>query len=142
MTAQIPVPAGLLRRLGAMAYDTILVAALAAFTLIPIVAVNKGYIVGAPVQTLLFLELYGFFTYFWLTRRQTLGMLAWRLTIQTLNDQPLRLSQVTLRFVGALLSFFCLGLGYLWVLFDKQRRSWSDLLSSTRVVYRARTPES
>ncbi|MCZ6642855.1 MAG: RDD family protein [Gammaproteobacteria bacterium] len=134
------VAAGLPRRLGAMVYDTILVVALLAFTLTPIVAINDSYVYGAPVQTLLFLEIYGFFAYFWLTRHQTLGMLAWRLTIETLNQKPLTLNQVTLRWVGALASFLCLGLGYLWQLFDKQSRSWSDLLSSTRVVYRVKPP--
>ena len=127
--------AGLLRRLGAMIYDAILVAALMLFTLIPIVAINNGYVLGAAVQTLLFLELYGFFAYFWLTRRQTLGMLAWRLTIQMTDGQPMRLNHVTLRFIGAFAGLLCFGLGYIWILFDKQHRSWSDLWSSTRVVH-------
>ncbi len=140
MEGPATIPAGLLRRLGAMVYDTILVIALMAFTLIPIVAISNGYVYGAPVQTLLFLELYGFFAYFWFTRRQTLGMLAWRLTIQTHNHKPITLNQVTLRWVGALASFLCLGLGYIWLLFDKQSRSWSDLLSSTRVVYQPKRP--
>ncbi len=133
-----PLPAGLLRRLGAMLYDTLLVIALWMVSLFPIVAIANEPSYGAAVQTLLFFELYGFFAYFWLTRQQTLGMLAWRLTIETQNDKPMTLNQVTLRFAGALVGFGCFGLGYLWLLFDKQSRSWSDLFSSTRVVYQFR----
>ena len=131
-------PAGLLRRFGAILYDALLVIALWMVSLFPIVAIADNRVFGAGVQTLLFFELYGFFAYFWSTRQQTLGMLAWRLTIHTQNGQPMTLNQVTLRFVGALAGFLFFGLGYLWILIDKQRRSWSDLLSSTRVMYQAK----
>lgn len=133
-----PPPAGLLRRLGAMLYDALLVIALWMVSLFPIVAIADDHVFGAAVQTLLFFELYGFFAFFWLTRKQTLGMLAWRLAIKTQNDQPMTLNQVTLRFAGALVGFGCFGLGYVWLLFDKQNRSWSDLLSSTRVIYQVK----
>ncbi len=136
--ASTSLPAGLLRRLGAMLYDALLVVALWMVSLFPIVAVADDYVFGAAVQTLLFFELYGFFAYFWLARQQTLGMLAWRLTIETENDQHVTLNQVTLRFAGALVGFLCFGLGYIWLLFDKQNRSWSDLVSKTRVVYHAK----
>lgn len=121
-----------------MVYDTLLVAALWLFTLFPMVAISNDAVYGAAVRSVLFLELYGFFVFFWVRRGQTLGMLAWRLEIHTCDHTPLTLSQATMRFLAAMLSFACLGLGYLWILVDPQRRSWSDMMSATRVLYRAR----
>jgi len=126
--------AGLLRRLGAMLYDGILVLALWLATLFPMVAFSNTAVYGANVQTLLFLELYAFFVFFWLSRGQTLGMLAWKLEIRTIDGQPLTLRQATLRFFGAIVSLACVGVGYLWILIDRENRSWSDLLSGSRIV--------
>jgi len=86
------------------------------------------------VQSLLFLELFLFFVWSWVYRGQTLGMMAWRLRVEADDGSPLRLLQATTRFFGALLSFLPLGLGQLWILVHPDRRSWSDLMSSSRVV--------
>ena len=117
-----------------MLYDGLLVIALWMATLFPMVAFVNDAVYGATVQTLLFLELYGFFMYFWLYRGQTLGMLAWRLEIRSDNGAPLTLRQATLRFFGGMLSLGCFGLGYLWVLVDREHRSWTDMLSGSRIV--------
>ena len=128
-------PAGLLRRLGAMIYDALLMLALWLLTLFPLVAVSNDAVYGPTVRALLFLELYAFFAYFWIFRGQTLGMLAWRLEIRTDDGRPFTLTQATLRFLGAIASFACLGLGYLWILFHSEKRSWSDLVSASRVMH-------
>lgn len=129
-------PAGLLRRLGAMVYDALLVLAMWLATLFPLVAFNNDSVGGATVQSLLFVELFAFFAYFWVARGQTLGMLAWRLQLVSLEpDGRVTLKQALLRFIGALASLATLGLGYLWLLMDKERRAWPDLLSGTRILY-------
>ena len=117
-----------------MLYDLLLVIALWMATLFPIVAIANHAVHGATIQTLLFLEAYAFFVLFWRYRGQTLGMLAWKLAIRSEDGAPLSLSQATLRFFGALVSAACLGLGYLWILIDRENRSWGDLISRTRVV--------
>jgi uncharacterized RDD family membrane protein YckC len=104
------------------------------FTLFPLVAVSNDFVYGPLVRSLLFLELYGFFAYFWVARGQTLGMLAWRLQVASDYGPSLTLTQATLRFMGALASFATLGLGYLWMYLDPERRTWSDRLSSSRVL--------
>jgi len=129
-------PAGLLRRLGAMVYDALLVLAMWLATLFPLVAFSNDSVGGATVQSLLFVELFAFFAYFWVARGQTLGMLAWRLQLVSLEpDGRVTLKQALLRFIGALASLATLGLGYLWLLMDKERRAWPDLLSGTRILY-------
>ncbi len=42
--------------------------------------------------------------------------------------------QFLLRYVGYLLSALPLGLGFLWVLFDKRRQGWHDKLAKTLVI--------
>ena len=118
-----------------MVYDGLLILAMWMATLFPLVALSNTVVTGAAVQSLLFIELFGFFTYFWVFRGQTLGMLAWRLVIVSQAPQPITLIQVILRFVAALASFVCLGLGYLWIFVDPERRSWSDMFSDTKVLY-------
>jgi uncharacterized RDD family membrane protein YckC len=125
----------LLRRCGAMLYDGMIVLALWLLTLFVIVALHNRAAVGPLVQSLLFVELFAFFAYFWVSRGQTVGMLAWGLMVITNNGAPLRPVQALLRFIGALASFATLGLGYLWMYIDPDRRTWPDMLSQTRVVH-------
>ena len=40
-----------------------------------------------------------------------------------------------IRFFAAIVSFACLGLGYFWIFIDSEKRSWSDLLSQTRILH-------
>lgn len=135
--------AGFLRRIGAMIYDGLLLLAVWLTTLYFLVAFNNAAVGGALLQTALFLECYLFFAFFWLRNRKTLGMLAWNMELQPNsvagpNGDPvipaLTLTQITLRFLGACLGLTCFGLGYLWIIIDPQKRSWSDLLSRTRIV--------
>ncbi len=132
---ELPRPAGLLRRLGAIFYDTLIVVALRMMTLTLLVIVMNDVVVGPAVQSLLFVELFAYFTYFWVWRGQTIGMLAWDLRVENDDATPLRLNQALLRFVGALLSFATLGVGYLWMYIDPDRRTWPDMLSRSHVTY-------
>lgn len=115
-----------------MLYDSLIVIGIWIFTIVLLVTVLGQEVIGAWVQSLLFIELFAFFVFFWLHRGQTIGMLAWRLRIEA--DRPFTLRNALLRFIGALLSFATLGLGYIWIWVDPQNRSFSDILSSSRVV--------
>ena len=103
MTAA-PAPAGFLRRLGAMVYDTLLVMAIWLLTLFPMVALTNNAVVGAAVQSLLFLEMAAFFVFFWYFRGQTLGMLAWHLELRSTTGHALSPMQLIIRFFAAILS--------------------------------------
>lgn len=129
-------PARLWRRLAAMTYDGLLILAIWLLTLLLMVVANGGEAVfGAPVQSLLFLELVAFFAYFWCTGGQTAGMRAWRLRLVSDDGGSLSLNQAMLRLFGALAALAALGAGYLWALFDRQGRTWPDLLSHSRIVH-------
>ncbi len=135
--------AGFWRRIGAMIYDGLLVIALVMSLLLIGVALSNDRIESAYSQPLAIVASYGFFAFFWLRNRQTLGMLAWQLEIQPNSVAgpdgdpiipPLTVTMITLRFVGACAGALAFGMGYLWILIDPQNRSWSDLLSGTRIV--------
>ena len=74
-----------------------------------------------------------FYCLFWLRNQQTLGMQAWRLQLETLDGSPLTLQHCIRRLLAGILSFACLGIGFLWCL-GPARTTWHDQLSRTRVV--------
>lgn len=129
----------LLRRIGAMIYDCLLLFALLMLATIPFVAMRGGEAVE-PLSDLYFrLTLVGviylFFVGFWLRSGRTLGMQSWRLQLESTDDSEIGLGKATLRLAASLLSWAPLGLGFLWSIWDKERLTWHDKLSKTKIVY-------
>ncbi len=128
-------PAPLIRRLAAMFYDALLVVALWMVLGFIGVILNRGEAVSGPLfNSLLFLATFIFFAGFWTRNGQTLGMQVWGVRIQTPEGYRITLIQALLRFFVAMFSAACLGLGYLWMLIDKERLTWHDRYSETRTV--------
>jgi uncharacterized RDD family membrane protein YckC len=132
---------GLPRRLAAIIYDTFLV--------VPLIMVSVAMATGLRqvlgsvgeellppwvVQCIAIACCIGFFAFFWQKNGQTLGMQAWRIKLVPSPGNELSFGRMVTRCSSALLSAACLGLGYLWCLFDRQGRSWHDLLSGTELV--------
>jgi uncharacterized RDD family membrane protein YckC len=141
--------AGLARRLAAMLYDTLLSIALLMVVTFAYLMVLKliygetqlkamseaGALTGDPLlSTLLLFSLFGFFAKFWTHNGQTLGMQVWGVRVQNADGSAIDLWQALLRFLLAIISFLCVGLGFWWVLFDKQKRSWHDIYSGSCTV--------
>ena len=129
---QYPKP-NLARRLAAMLYDSILLVAL-------LILIGGAWITvtqnGSPLAIwgtrviFLFLPV-SFFIYFWRKSGQTLGMTTWRLHLRSLDNSEITVTKLFIRLSAACLSFACLGLGYLWMLIDKEKLTWHDHLSKT-----------
>lgn len=142
MTAPVLPVAGLLRRLGALLYDTLLVlAVLMAVTLLFLPLTGGEAITPAQsgaletvYQLVLLVLIVAFFGWFWVNRGQTLGMAAWRLRIERDDGGPLTWTDSLKRLGAACLSWLPGGLGFLWVLLDRDRLAWHDRLSRTRLV--------
>lgn len=130
---------GLLRRIGAMMYDALLVIALLWLATIPFIAFRGGEAVEMGENTMyrivLVLVVYGFFVGFWARSGRTLGMQSWRLQLETSDGRKPNLAACTIRFAAALLSWVPAGLGFWWQLWDKEHLTWHDRLSGTRIVY-------
>lgn len=130
--------AGLGRRLGAILYDSLLLTAVLMIVSIPFVLVTGGA-TGNTYTRLLF-QLYllpvifFYYAWFWVRSGQTLGMLTWKLRVVTADGATITWRQALQRFAAASLSILCLGLGFFWILVDRDRLAWHDRLSGTRVV--------
>jgi uncharacterized RDD family membrane protein YckC len=70
----------------------------------------------------------------WRFGGQTLGMRAWRLRAVDSRGNPPGWQAIALRFSVGAISLAALGLGFLWVLVDRERRSWHELASGTLTV--------
>ena len=132
--------ARLSRILGAIIYDIFIVAAIifvAAqwFPLVPedlnqnvlIIQIKRIYLLGISFL---------YFAYSWRRGGQTIGMKAWHIKLFAAENPGEAISwrQCALRYLVAILSWTALGLGFIWILFDQQRRSWHDIASGTRLV--------
>ncbi|SNY97273.1 RDD family protein [Halomonas sp. hl-4] len=139
-------PAGLGPRLGAMLYDGLLLAAIwiavtvAHLAFFRFVLDQEAEAIGTTgvdiwsLRLLLVLFTTLFFAFFWQRGGMTLGMQAWRLRVQTNKGTAISFKQSLVRCLTAWMSMAALGIGYWWVLFDKQRRSWPDIASNTQIV--------
>ena len=134
--------AGLPRRLAAMFYDGLLLGAvlmIATALLLPLTGGEAITPADHPWLEFAYrLVIVGlvvlFFGTFWTRRGQTLGMASWRLRVEREDGSLLSWGDTVKRLAAALLSWLPLGLGYFWILFDREGRAWHDRLSRTRVV--------
>ncbi len=125
--------------MAAMLYDALLVAALLFLATIPFIAIRGG----EPVETgdnllyrvVLALVVYVFFVGFWSRSGRTLGMQSWRLQLETADGGIPSLTAASLRFFAAIISLLPLGLGFLWQVWDRDKLTWHDRISHTRIVY-------
>ena len=94
-----------------------------------------------PYRLTLVTIAWAFFTGFWSRSGRTLGMQSWRLRIVDHNGSRPGLTASTIRFFAAVLSWLPLGLGFWWQIWDKDKLSWHDRLSGTRLLYHEKTSE-
>lgn len=131
---------GFFRRLAAIIYDFFLLFALlfvATFLLLPF---NSGAAFTSKqfvYPLYLLLVTFFFYAWFWTHGGQTLGMRAWKIKVLTFNRNPITWSQALTRFIAAIGSLGLGGLGFLWILIDKNRLGWHDYLSRTALFFDA-----
>jgi uncharacterized RDD family membrane protein YckC len=127
--------AGLFRRLVAALYDWLLVIALMMVASVPLVAPTDEAITpgNSLYRFALVVLTTAFFTGFWTRGGQTLGMRAWRLRLVTADGSKVSFARALLRFACACVSAMPCGLGFIWMLFDREQLSWHDRWSGTRI---------
>lgn len=134
--------AGVLRRLGAMLYDGLIVLALMFIVtalFLPLtggeaITPRESGVLERVYQAALVMVVVVFFGVFWTWRGQTIGMLAWRLRVQRADGGALRWRDALVRMAGACVSLAALGMGYWWIWVDRERLAWHDRWSGTTVV--------
>ena len=130
-----PLAPSFLCRLAIVVYDFLLLIALLFLATALLLPFNAGVAfthkqIFYPIYLLI--VSFVFYGWFWTHGGQTLGLRAWKAKVLTVDQQPINWVQALVRFVTAFASG---GLGLLWILVDKHRRSWHDCLSKTAVFF-------
>jgi len=134
--------AGMLRRFAAMLYDAFLVVALwmISTTLFVSLFTDGAEVQGLWFQLFLYAELAAFYIFFWHLKGQTLGMQVWKIRVLTRDGETLSYRQCLIRFAMATVSTLALGLGFIWMYFNKERLTLHDIVSRSHVAYLGTNP--
>jgi uncharacterized RDD family membrane protein YckC len=136
--------AGIVSRTGAVVIDVVAFAGLSAGGLYlvqaatamintqPFGAVTLEPAVAATVVGCL---LFVYFVGSWAVAGRTLGEGLLGLRVVRGDGRHVGLVRSVIRFWVSFLSFAALGLGFVWMLFDKRRRTWQDIVAGTVVIY-------
>ncbi|MEM9101554.1 MAG: RDD family protein [Pseudomonadota bacterium] len=132
-------PAAIWKRFAALLYDAFLVAAL--LFLATALGMLVAYFWGMDLEhsnpltevyafkVYIMLVWFGYFHWSWYKRGQTLGMIAWKIRLVSLDGNRITVQQSALRFV-----FSLLGMMHLSGLFSPSKASLHDLLSKTQMI--------
>ena len=129
---------GFLRRIFALIYDSFAVLGIILSLTLLLVLVNGGApnTGGIADYLQLLITIFSgpaFYCYFWIVNDgQTLGMQAWK--IKLISEKDLTVRVCLLRCAFSTFSFLLLGMGYLYILVNKERRSLADLATKTKIV--------
>ena len=130
---------GLMRRLAAIMYDSLLAGALLFMATVPFIAMRGGEPVeigdNMIYRVVLVLVIYLFFVGFWTRKGRTLGMQSWGLQLETMDGVKPTFASASVRFLAAIISWAPCGLGFLWQLWDRNKLTWHDRISGTRIVH-------
>ncbi|MDP2152785.1 MAG: RDD family protein [Methylotenera sp.] len=85
-------------------------------------------------QMFLWTILGAYYVLCWTKTGQTLAMQSWHLKVVSQNNAPLSMQMALMRYVLASLSLVLLGLGFLWVVVDKNRLFLHDRLLKCKIV--------
>lgn len=76
-----------------------------------------------------------YFPWFWVRGGQTPGMKLMAIkVVRDVDGGPVSMSSAVLRLVGYWINNVVLYIGFAWILVDKRRRGWHDLIAGTVVV--------
>lgn len=141
-------PVSLFKRLITIIYDIFLLIALFFMIGIPVSifttfifnsgnAITEEHAFYLLNQVIILLTLFStsvaFYVWFWTHGGQTLGMKTWRVRLISDNNQPITRKQAILRYFSAILSWGILAMGFVWIIFDSNKRSWHDIFSGSHL---------
>jgi uncharacterized RDD family membrane protein YckC len=127
----------MVRRLAAMAYEFLLLAAvlfLAGYVHLALFGEPDTPFEHALLQAWLFAVIGAYFTWLWSRGGQTLALKTWRMRIVDMDGAKLSSKRAALRYLLAWVSLAPFGLGFAWALFDRDRQYLHDRLLGTRLI--------
>ena len=75
-----------------------------------------------------------YYTFFHGNTGQTPGKMICRLRVVQTNGEPLGYGRAFLRWIGYIVSWCVVALGFLWVIFDGQKQAWHDKIAGSYVL--------
>ncbi len=120
-----------LQRLGAAIIDTMLV--FIVFGMITKPVISLLHQAHDSFGSLGMIMLLAYFTAMWAWKQTTVGMIVFRLKVYRVDNTPLTFSIAVIRALGLLLSILPFGLGFLWMIWDKDKLTWYDRIAGTVV---------
>ena len=75
-----------------------------------------------------------YYTYFHGNTGQTPGKMICKLKVVRVNGEPLGYGRSFLRWIGYMASWAAFALGFLWVIFDRQKQAWHDKIAGSYVL--------
>jgi uncharacterized RDD family membrane protein YckC len=131
-------PAGILRRIASMLYETLLLIGVLLLTLLLphlLIGAFAHRVASASILWAhLFLVLLVYFVGFWRHGGQTLAMKTWHIRLVSRDGQAISTAQALRRFLWCWLTLALGGIGLIWALFDRDRQFLHDRLAGTRLV--------
>ncbi len=126
----------LLRRLGAVTYDVLIILALALLTTVfwTTAGVHEGSVLYPLYRAFLFTLIFLYYGWFWTHGGQTVGMKTWKIKLVRTDGVSFNWVHAASRSTAALVSTLLLGGGFLSALFHPQRATWHDDFSSSYLV--------
>jgi uncharacterized RDD family membrane protein YckC len=129
---------GFFRLAASIFYDALLLTAVLFFATLPLISIPEDLqsilLVEAMKVFWYLLVSYIYFAGFWLKGGQTPGMKPWKIVLVDMQGGNVSKKQVSVRFFSAILSWCLAGLGFLWMIVDRNHFSLHDHLSKSRLV--------
>jgi uncharacterized RDD family membrane protein YckC len=123
----------------ALIYDLLLLFAVWFFAALPFVLWQGPGFEERPMallgfQVYLLVISYVYLSFFWLQTGQTPGLRTWNLRLVRTDGYLLTRQDAHKRFFFSLLSILTLGLGWLWVLVNRNKQTLHDQLAQTKII--------
>ncbi len=103
----------------------------AAFLDVVLVGILSGLVGGPPLG---FLVALAYFAGMWTWKGTTIGGIVLNLKVVRLDGGPLTFTAALVRGLAAAFSVIVLFLGFLWIIWDKEKQGWHDQIAGTVVI--------
>jgi uncharacterized RDD family membrane protein YckC len=105
------------------------------------VAPDRFVLILVVYLILIFVWSIGYYVCFWSAGGQTPGKMILGIRVISTSGEIISLPRALLRYFGYIVSSFIIYLGFLWVIWDKDKQGWHDKIAGTYVVRTKRDSE-
>ena len=131
--------AGLMRRLLALLYDSILIIGIYMSYVILVTYLNGSALEGQ--LEILFLQfsfiifIFLFYCYFWkFNNGQTLGMQVWKIKLVSSGNEEININKMVLRCALSMIFSLVFLSNFIFIIFNKERKTLGDYFSKTKLL--------